>query len=250
MSSPLIPRAVLLFAAAAATAVGPGVAPAWADPGEAVTAFDAVAAVDAGGHLQITETIGYRFAGTAHHGLERKLHAAAVTAVRTESPTGAPAQAAVTASGGYTTIRVGDPAQTVTGTQTYVLRYTLGGVSDGDTLRWDFVGDGWDVPVQHASVRITGPRPANGRHCAALGCVDTSDGSTAVFSAGPLVPGGGLPVTLDYPTGTLATEPQGPGLVAQVLGWLQLVVIIVVLIVIRRIVIRLSTPDSRLDMDR
>jgi ubiquinone biosynthesis protein len=33
-------------------------------------------------------------------------------------------------------------------------------------------------------------------------------------------------------------------------GWLQLVVIIVVLIVIRRIVIRLSTPDSRLDMDR
>jgi ubiquinone biosynthesis protein len=33
-------------------------------------------------------------------------------------------------------------------------------------------------------------------------------------------------------------------------GWVQFVAIVVVLIVIRRIVIRLSTPDSRLDMDR
>jgi ubiquinone biosynthesis protein len=33
-------------------------------------------------------------------------------------------------------------------------------------------------------------------------------------------------------------------------GWLQLAVIIVVLVVIRRIVIRLGTPDTRLDMDR
>jgi predicted unusual protein kinase regulating ubiquinone biosynthesis (AarF/ABC1/UbiB family) len=33
-------------------------------------------------------------------------------------------------------------------------------------------------------------------------------------------------------------------------GWLQLAVIVVVLVVIRRIVIRLGTPDTRLDMDR
>ena len=229
MSSPLIARVVTLFAVVVALGVWPGAEQARADPGEAVTAFDADVVVDARGNLQVTETIGYRFAGTAHHGLVRKLRAAAVTAVRAESPTGAPAQTTATAGSGYTTIRVGDPAQTVGGTQTYVLHYALGGVLSGNALRWDFVGDGWDVPVQRASVRITAPRPAAERHCAASGCTDTSNGSTAAFAAGPLAPGNGLVVTLDYPAGTLPTGAQTPGLVGQVLGWLQLALVLGVL---------------------
>ena len=148
----------------AVAAVVLGSAPvAWADPGEAVTAFDAVATVDGAGDLQVIETIGYRFAGTAHHGLLRELHSSRVTAVRVETPTGAPASTSVTVSGGYTTLRVGDTARTVSGTQTYVLLYAVGGVVGGDVLRWDFVGDGWQVPVQRATVRPTGrssPRPS------------------------------------------------------------------------------------------
>jgi hypothetical protein len=147
-----------------AAAVVFGSAPvAWADPGEAVTAFDAVATVDGAGDLQVIETIGYRFAGTAHHGLLRELHSSQVTAVQVETPTGAPAATTVTVQGGYTTIRVGDPARTVSGTQTYVLHYAVGGVLDADVLRWDFVGDGWQVPVQRATVRVTAPRPAQTR---------------------------------------------------------------------------------------
>ena len=181
--------------------------------------------VDAAGDLQVTETIGYRFAGTTHHGLLRELHSSQVTAVQVETPTGAPADTTVTVHGGYTTIRVGDPARTVSGTQTYVLHYAVGGVVDADVLRWDFVGDGWQVPVQRATVRVTAPRPADTRHCAAAGCTVTASGATAVFAAGPLAPGNGLPVTLDYPTGTVGGTT--PGLA--VLGWLQLVVVLGVL---------------------
>ena len=227
---------------AVAAVVFGGASVAWADPGEAVTAFDAVAAVDAGGHLQITETIGYRFAGTTHHGLLRELHSSQVTAVQVETPTGAPAATSVTVQGGYTTIRVGDPARTVSGTQTYVLHYAVGGVLDADVLRWDFVGDGWQVPVQRATVRVTAPRPADTRHCAAAGCTVTGSGATAVFAAGPLAPGNGLPVTLDYPTGTVGGPP--PGLA--VLGWLQLVVVLGVLGALGWVVARsLRDPQAK-----
>ena len=70
--------------AVAATVFG-GASVAWADPGEAVTAFDAVVDVDAAGDLQVTETIGYRFVGTDHHGLLRELHSSQVTAVQVET---------------------------------------------------------------------------------------------------------------------------------------------------------------------
>jgi len=215
---------------------------AWADPAEVVTAFDAVATVDGAGDLQVTETIGYRFAGTAHHGLLRELHSSEVTAMQVETPTGAPAATSVTVHGGYTTIRVGDPALTVSGTQIYVLHYVVGGVLDAEVLRWDFVGDGWQVPVQRATVRITAPRPADARHCAAAGCTVTGSGATAVFAAGPLAPGNGLPVTLEYPTGTVGGTP--PGLA--VLGWLQLAVVLAVLGGLGWVVVRsLRDPQAK-----
>ena len=227
---------------AVAAVVFGGASVAWADPGEAVTAFDAVVNVGAAGDLQVTETIGYRFAGTTHHGLLRELHSSQVTAVQVETPTGAPAATSVTVQGGYTTIRVGDPARTVSGTQTYVLHYAVGGVLDADVLRWDFVGDGWQVPVQRATVRVTAPRPADTRHCAAAGCTVTGSGATAVFAAGPLAPGNGLPVTLDYPAGTVGGTP--PGLA--VLGWLQLVVVLGVLGALGWVVARsLRDPQAK-----
>ena len=228
--------------AVAAVVVFGGASVAWADPGEAVTAFDAVVDVDAAGDLQVTETIGYRFAGTAHHGVLRELHSSEVTAVQVETPTGAPAATSVTVHGGYTTIRVGDPARTVSGTQIYVLHYVVGGVLDAEVLRWDFVGDGWQVPVQRATVRITAPRPADARHCAAAGCTVTGSGATAVFAAGPLAPGNGLPVTLEYPTGTVGETP--PGLA--VLGWLQLAVVLAVLGGLGWVVVRsLRDPQAK-----
>lgn len=228
--------------AVAAVVFGVAPAAAWADPGEAVTAFDAVAQVESAGDLQVTETIAYRFAGTTHHGLLRELRSSQVTALRVESPTGAPAGTTVTASGGYTTIRVGDPARTVSGTQTYVLRYTLGHVVDADVLRWDFVGDGWQVPVQRATVRVTAPRAADTRQCAAAGCVVTASGASAVFTAGPLAPGDGLPVTLDYPAGALGGTSSGLAL----LGWLQVAVILGLLGGLGWFVARtLRTPRTR-----
>src|SRR4051812_24772316 len=94
---------------AVAAVVFGGAPVAWADQGEAVTAFDAVVDVDAAGDLQVTETVGYRFAGTGHHGLLRELRSSRVTAVHVETRTGAPDGTAVTVHGGYTTIRRAPP---------------------------------------------------------------------------------------------------------------------------------------------
>ena len=82
MRTLVVAVAVVVFGVATAGAA------AWADPGEAVTAFDAVVNVGAAGDLQVTETIGYRFAGTTHHGLLRELHSSQVTAVQVEPPPG------------------------------------------------------------------------------------------------------------------------------------------------------------------
>ena len=243
--------AVLLAVAAIGLGRGPAAGRAWADPGEAVTAFDAAVAVDPGGDLRVTETIAYRFAGTGHHGLLRELsthataggreRAVAVTAVSVESPTGAPTQTAVSTADPYTTIRVGDPTRTVSGEQTYVLHYTVGGMFDElssprpeDVLAWDVTGTGWTVPIERASVHIPGPRAATEQHCASPGCAITSSGATATFTAGPLAPGDGMFVTLDYPAGTapapaaapVPADDATPTLGGRLLGWGMLLVVL------------------------
>jgi hypothetical protein len=55
-------------------------------------------------------------------------------------------------------IRVGDPAITVSGLHRYELRYPLSGLATDDgRLTWHAVGNGWDVPIGPVEVHLVAP---------------------------------------------------------------------------------------------
>ncbi|HEX5817663.1 MAG TPA: DUF2207 domain-containing protein, partial [Gemmatimonadales bacterium] len=97
------------------------------------------------GSVEVTENITWQFpSGEERHGIERliKVRAGyqdredtyreyAMSDVSAESPSGAPDDVRVTTFGAFNRIRVGDPDRTVSGTQTYVVRYTLADYLNG-----------------------------------------------------------------------------------------------------------------------
>lgn len=118
-------------------------------------------------------------------------------------------------------IRIGSPDITVTGPQTYVIRYRLerglGFFDDHDELYWQATGTEWPVPILQASatVRIPlGDLPASaagwGEWCYA-GWYESNDSSRCTarmtqpgewhFTAGRLDPGEGLTIVAAFPKG-------------------------------------------------
>jgi uncharacterized membrane protein YgcG len=112
----------------------------------------------------------------------------------------APADVSVTPVGGGTRIRVGDPAQTVSGQHRYVLTYTLPAahLSSGE-LALDIIGTDETIPTERFDVVVTGlqlddPRCNVGSFGATGGCtLEPEDGVyRAVIS--PLEPGEGITI--------------------------------------------------------
>ena len=142
--------------------------------------------------MLVTETINYDFDGEPdRHGIQRdlvlrdslsngntQLYDVAITTV---TANGQPVPFSTTDNYDYLSVRIGDPNRTVSGTQTYVVSYTVTGalralganeaspekgVSAGDIeLYWDLVGDGWSVPINSASAEIQGPVSAVAAAC-------------------------------------------------------------------------------------
>ena len=208
MSSHSFPAPFPRSPSAAATAVG-RVAPAWADPGRGRHGVRRRRRRRRRRALQITETIGSGSRAPRTRPANARCTRPPVTAVRTESPSGALPQA----SGDRRAADRHDPGRRPRADrhryQTLRRCATPSAACPTATPCVGLPRRRVGRPGPARVVRDTGRGP---RHAApaALGCVDTSDGSTAVFSAGPWPPGGGLPVTLGYPTGP-ATEPRGPG---------------------------------------
>jgi len=105
-------------------------------------------------------------------------------------------------------IRIGDPAVTLSGLQTYVVGYTVAGgltyYDDGAIdLYWNATGDSWSVPVQRSTAIVSGPDtvllPSRSCYVGAPGadtaCASIATSSRAVtFQANQLMPGEGLTI--------------------------------------------------------
>lgn len=197
--------------------------PARADAGESIGRYTIELATRADGSMHVREAITYTFAGSEHHGIERfittqfehgegEIRQYPVSHVEVTSPTGAPDDVDVD-GGAVTTIRIGDPDETVRGTQRYELNYDVGGVTntlaDHQELYWNVIGTQWDVPISNVSVTMSGPAAVTKTACfeGAQGSTDTCDssvggGGKAVFSAPQLQPNQGMTVVGSFPTGT------------------------------------------------
>lgn len=188
---------------------------------ERITSYGVTLQVRTDGSMEVEETIAYDFGGNAKHGIEREIDTEQkydgshnrrypVSDVRVSSAT-APDDVELTSSDARTTVRIGDPARTITGQHTYRIAYTVAAATtryaDHDELYWNAVGPDWDVPVDAVTVRVSGEQVTAsscfaGRPGGTGACTSAEAGS---FGQASLAAGEVLTVVAGFPAGSVAS---------------------------------------------
>jgi uncharacterized membrane protein YgcG len=206
-------------AAAAATPAG------WRAAGgqEEIRSYQVTMVLKPNASMMVREEITYDFGTNQRHGITRSIPVEfardsshvreyPLSDIEASSPK-APSDLDIT-EGPVTTLRIGNPDRTVSGVQTYVIRYTVGGVindfEDHQELYWNAIGSEWSVPIVSASATVEGPAEVQ-----RVACFEGAQGSTqpcttagrspdggASFSAANLPPGSGMTVVVAFPAGT------------------------------------------------
>ncbi len=208
----------------------PGVLGATDPSYDSMTAFTGQFILDKDGGATVTETIDYRF-GTStgiHHGIFRNIvvrqdasdaqkQAAgsddayryyALDLVSVESPTGASTKAQVSDDGASTQIKIGDPKQTVDGTQTYVITYHLANVMNPFTDHAEFFYNVFkddSIPKDTVTLTVNGPggvtqvRCTTGNTDPGEPCARATPGSPATFSVTNLLGNQDLTIANELP---------------------------------------------------
>ncbi|HVD64191.1 MAG TPA: DUF2207 domain-containing protein [Lapillicoccus sp.] len=193
-----------------------------------MSSFTADYVLDAEGGATVTETIDYVFgtSGGVKHGIYRNIVTRqavtdengrpseenfryyALDLESVTSPTGAPTETKLTdQSGGETQIRIGDPNVTVSGTQSYVVKYHLANVMNpfpdhAEFFYNVFVGDA--VPKDRVKVTVTGPGGVTSVRCVrgsdpGRDCDSAQAGQTAVFTVDNLLGNEDLTIATSLP---------------------------------------------------
>ncbi len=126
--------------------------------------------------MEVVEQIKVNYSDN-NHGILRAIpasykgHPMNIHVESVSSTSGAPAAYKISSSNGNEVLKIGNPNQTVTGTQAYTIKYSEQNVitfyNDHDELYWDVNGDQWDQPflaVQAtlhlpAGLRLASQRP-------------------------------------------------------------------------------------------
>ncbi|TMF85324.1 MAG: DUF2207 domain-containing protein [Chloroflexi bacterium] len=149
-----------------------GTIPATADEGWSIDAFDVAITIQSNATMTVRETLQVDFNSQQHHGIFRDIpvlyewdqrHNRAYD-LAVDSVTDASGRSwsyKVLDNGVYKEIKIGDPNQTLSGRQSYVIAYTvkgaLNGFADHDELYWNVTGNQWAVPIKEASATVTAP---------------------------------------------------------------------------------------------
>ncbi len=200
-----------------------------AAPAESITSYAVQLDVRADGGLEVTETILYDFGGNEKHGIIRSIpdrfryndESDRIYPINGVSITrdGAAEPADISEQNGHEKFTIGDAHRTITGSHTYVIRYTvqgaLNGFSDHAELYWNAVGTEWPVAIGNASATVTGPAPIQQARCYAgptgtsRACAQSNvDGETARFRQFGLSSGSALTAVVAFPVGSVGnTNP-------------------------------------------
>ncbi|MFA5052183.1 MAG: DUF2207 domain-containing protein, partial [Patescibacteria group bacterium] len=138
---------------------------------ERITDFSAGITVAASGIVDIQENINYDFGLTSHHGIYRYIPyrytrsgatyniRLAVSSITMDSGQNVPYT--TTHENGNIVLKIGDADKTVDGIHEYSIRYTvqraINFFDDHDELFWNVTGNGWEVPIEKATVTVIGP---------------------------------------------------------------------------------------------
>lgn len=226
ITSPALPRKVAalvgLLLAAALIALPASAATAAGD--ERMQSFDVVYDLQPDGSVQVKETIVWQFpSGEQRHGIFRNIVVRMgwqdqedqyryyeMTDVSVDSPSGAPDEFRVSDNGAAAEIRIGSADLTTSGTQTYVVRYTLAHVlnpiAENQTVEFYYNVFGANETTQRDRVTVTvnGPVPSTDALCfkGERGSTDTCEatpGDPTRYAATNLGPGEAMSVVGQYP---------------------------------------------------
>ncbi len=192
-----------------------------------ITDYRAVATVDAQGTADVQLSLSFDFGNDPGHGpyltfpLRQEIandpdhwRMLDMTIGQVSSPSGADASVQTKEENGNLLIRVGSEGSTFTGVQTYQVNYTIRGLiapqqaqSGLDEFNWNAVGSGWEVPIDSASVTVTGPAAISRVSCYSgtsfdYPCDATSKGTEATYAVSQIGNGSGMQVVAGFPAGT------------------------------------------------
>jgi uncharacterized membrane protein YgcG len=213
-----------------------------ADTGWTIDEFRADITIRPDGSLAILESIDVDFDGLQKHGIFRDIptryayddtrdrrYRLSVQSVIDGS--GRPITYQVTA-GDITEIKIGDPGRTVTGKQTYRIRYTVAGAlnafADHDELYWNVNGDQWGVPTTIVRADVLVPAVGALQRVACFQgptgstepCVASSGGNLGSFGSTRRVsPGEQMTIVAALAKGVVAVAP--PELVGRPRGFVD-----------------------------
>jgi Predicted membrane protein (DUF2207) C-terminal domain/Predicted membrane protein (DUF2207) N-terminal domain len=226
----LLAAAVLVGLPATAYASPVAAVPAASGSFDRMSSFTADYVLDADGGATVTETIDYVF-GTSSgvkHGIFRNIVTRqqvtdangratedtyryyALDLDSVTSPTGAPSEAKVTdQSDGSTQIRIGDPDITVSGSQTYVVKYHLANVMNPFPDHAEFYYNVFlddAIPKDVVKVTVTGPGGVTAVNCVrgsdpGKPCDRAEPGQTALFTVDNLLGNEDLTIATSLPRG-------------------------------------------------
>lgn len=140
---------------------------------EQISNFDSKVVVEPSGRVDVTETIAYDFGYASRHGIYRYIPVIyRDDQGNTYKPgfkfdsaqmDGQPVNYSISSSGDNEAIKIGSASTTITGLHTYTIKYHFDSLlvdKDGDLLRFNVTGNGWEVPINRALVTVDGPDAA------------------------------------------------------------------------------------------
>ncbi len=140
--------------------------------GEHIRRFDTDIQIQENGGIVVTETLQYDFGTDQRHGIFRTIP---LDKINTEGKTfrmsfnllsvvneqGEAYNYSESRNAGSVEIKIGDPDKTITGLNTYVIKYRIGGAltyfSEFDELYWNVTGNDWNIPIASASTSVSLP---------------------------------------------------------------------------------------------
>jgi uncharacterized membrane protein YgcG len=194
-----------------------------------IRSFDARYVIEESGAVGITEEITADFGSEQRHGIFRDIRVRQKyndDSNRLYNITGIsvtdglmPVQFESSEEGANLRIKIGDPDVLVSGSQRYVISYTLNGAlnsfDDHDELYWNVTGYEWEVTINEPSATVTAPGPGIQRVTCYEGptgstetCESSFDEASASFQAGSaLPPGSELTVVVGLRKGLVEVAP-------------------------------------------
>lgn len=200
--------------------------------GEHISDFQTHVVVNQDGTVDVTETIYYDFGSLQRHGIYRYIPYTKMNDegkrvvldfdnIRVTDEHGKKYRFAESKENWNLQLKIGDPDRTITGEHIYVISYTvkgaLGYFENYDEIYWNVTGNGWDIPIDRASMTVTLPATVDGEKVKMICFVGAEEsneqtceaglqGNTATISSSrPLYAAEGLTAAVSFPKGTTAT---------------------------------------------